>query len=104
MSLQVAPKKRVYIQRDRNGSLGFMFSSCRRAVNTAFGMIHYISVVDKGGAAEMAGLRVGHRILSINDATITSATHQEASPPPTRAPFACGRRFMRWGCLCRPSG
>lgn len=54
-----------------------MFSSTKRPYNMAQGMVHYISVVEEGGTAYKAGLRVGHRLVKVNDVNITSAAHQQ---------------------------
>lgn len=87
---------RIYIQRNEQGSLGFMFSSTKRPYNLSQGMVHYISVVDAGGTAQRAGLRVGHRIIQVNEISVASLTHQQVSPhdvtltfQPTTAHLGC---------------
>jgi predicted metalloprotease with PDZ domain len=67
--------RKVFVQRDTNGSLGFMFSTNKRP--TSSGVSHFISVVDAGSPAEEAGLKVGDRILIVNDISVLTMTHAQ---------------------------
>eukprot|EP00730_Choanoeca_flexa_P006410 TRINITY_DN12147_c1_g8_i1.p1 TRINITY_DN12147_c1_g8~~TRINITY_DN12147_c1_g8_i1.p1 ORF type:complete len:966 (+),score=250.17 TRINITY_DN12147_c1_g8_i1:21-2918(+) len=72
-----AALKRIYVQRDKDGSLGFIFSSFQRPYNQQLGTIHYIAKVDENSMAVKCGLKVGQRIIRINNKPIGSSRHKE---------------------------
>ncbi|XP_072026215.1 uncharacterized protein [Amphiura filiformis] len=67
------PIRKVKLERRDGGSLGF---AIRGGSDLNAGI--YVSDVDAGGQAERRGLRVGERILKVNDTTFKNVSHSEA--------------------------
>ncbi len=62
--------RRIYIQRGPSG-FGFLFST-----NAGPQMNHFISRVDEGSPAAICGLKLGDRILKVNDMSISNTVHK----------------------------
>ena len=66
--------------------LGFMFSTNTKQLRG--GVCHFVSLTDAGGAAVEAGLKVGDRLIKVNDKSVLKMGHAAVvrllqSAPPT---------------------
>ncbi|KAK3594599.1 hypothetical protein CHS0354_000392 [Potamilus streckersoni] len=68
--------RRIQIKHPKDPDAGYGFSIRGGA---EFGVGIYISLVDKGGLAEIYGLRVGDLLLEVNDISFDRITHEEAA-------------------------
>ena len=57
------------------GPRGFGFNLSSSTAEMPFGMCHYVSKIDAGGAAEDAGLLVGHRIVEVEGVPVKDVSH-----------------------------
>ncbi|KAL3872400.1 hypothetical protein ACJMK2_040328 [Sinanodonta woodiana] len=68
--------RRIQIKHPKDPDAGYGFSIRGGA---EFGVGIYVSLVDKGGLAEIHGLRVGDLLLEVNGISFDGITHEEAA-------------------------
>lgn len=57
--------------------MGFGFNLSSSTAELPFGLMHFVSGVDPGGAAEQAGLAVGQRVIEVEDCPVKDLSHPE---------------------------
>ena len=66
--IDLSGARRIYLSR---GSHGFGFRLSTNHLKLNHGYQHYASIVDDGGQAQLAGLRIGDRLLEVDGNIVT---------------------------------